>query len=223
MSRPVPRKPNPYHGRFVLKEPPSPGLSIGRLDLVVLQEAFTDPDATLLSAHTIAPFNPLGCNWSTSGSWQILSNQASPAFSGAAGWARVDLGKANARLTAELILGATPASTHLVGLVGRFYGAGENCWIMGLDKATGGIAIVEYVDAAYHVRAFTTAVPYEDYGEYLLEATFRLNRFQLTVNGVTISYVGSSDSNAATRFGLFYRDGGTPDEASYFDNLTIYV
>lgn len=160
-------------------------------------DQFTDPDLTLLTAHTIAPINVPLTSWSFSGgsSWRILGNQAQCNVVGAGG-RTCTCNAGDADITASLIINRN-ASTE-PGVVVRFLDDSNHWWCRH-NSAANRVEVQERNAGANVLRASAALVKA---GVYTISVQTAAQTIAATVDAVTATYASASFLETETRHGM---------------------
>lgn len=193
--------------------------------VVIIEDAFTDSDATALTAHTIAPTNTPSATWTKleTAAAVIVSNKAQPSTYGVLTCDIVDSGKADCVIEADFQIGGTDQTNNLISIVFRATD-NNNRWSFIMTKT--GLSISERTSSTNTTRATDAGYSYSALGSYHFKVTLAGNSITCEVSGdysATLTY-SSSVRNTATKHGVrMITDGGTTTGISKTDNFKVSV
>jgi hypothetical protein len=170
---------------------------------VLLQDSFTDTDATALTSHTM----DVGAGWSvtaTASSWAISGNRAVLTKGGITrDFAWADAGQADA--TAQVTAQGSDNNNHPALLLRVT--DGSNCWIAYLNIATDTATLFERNGGTFTSRG-TSSPNLVAATDYLVAAVCSGDSIAVTIDGANaINYASASFNNTVTNFGL-----GSPND-----------
>lgn len=182
---------------------------------VVILDQFTDSDATLLTAHTIAPTNAPGAVW-LSYSWAdgaiISGNRAAYGPTGGRQIMLVDVGNASPTIDAHYVL---LAWARTASIAVRTFDDGAY-WTIDIQTGLpGSISIVEFVNPTTTVRASASADNFVSEGD--VHITLNGTTITATTHVLTTSYAGATMNQNVTRHGLHFEGAGAVE----YDNFKV--
>lgn len=181
---------------------------------ILVSDAFTDTNGTLLTAHT-PDVDTVGGGWLGTSSCDIQSNRAQGnSTAGRENW--IECSTADVVISGDLSLAASVGGDKGPGLIARVADA-NNYWLGIMWKTV--IRIYEKTSGSYTQRASTafTAATETDY-----PATLTVSGTSITFNvdGTEISYT-SSTHQTNTKHGVRCDGGNTISNGSRVDNFQI--
>lgn len=181
--------------------------------VTVFEDTFTEAsDGGLLTAHTPAPTNVAGGNWSGSSSYTIATNRVNDASSGVQLVATKETGTANGTVSLEV---NRQTNNKLFGLVFR-YTDENNYWYALLDNQNSKFLLVERVADVHTQRgevAFTTNTD----TWYTITAILSGSSITVQVNGANTINYSSTANQSATKHGIWSAGSGV----ALFDNFKV--
>lgn len=179
----------------------------------LIEDAFTDTDATALSSHTIAPTNTPAASWaSDSGAMDINGNKArtTTLASGLVQY-RANAGVSDCVVSVDV----TPVGASVLGMSLRRNSAVNQWVLVALEGIAGNLFRLYEQATGYTLRA-STAVTVTAGVTYALRATLNGTSIVGTLNGTNEISFSSASYQTETNHGI--RDDHT---GSKFDNFKV--
>ena len=193
----------------------------GALTGTLIEDAFTDTNATALTSHTIAPTNTPAATWrNETGTKQITSNKAITATIDADGesFQSVDAGKSDVTIDVDVTTGTDLANLYGGSILFRVTDQ-NNLWLVSLRSADNTFKILEKNAGTITARA-STSFTYATSTTYAVRVVVSGTSITATINGGNTLTYTSSFNQSATRHGIGEFTASVNARPSY-DNFKI--